>query len=84
MAVLTLKSERLQKVDEYARREGKSREEIIDEAIDKYLFEKFAAEQERASAHNRFMSFPRAKLPDGFDYKTELMEALDERFNRAN
>jgi DNA-damage-inducible protein J len=31
-----------------------------------------------------FMSFPRKKAPADFDEKKELMEALDERFNRAD
>jgi hypothetical protein len=31
-----------------------------------------------------FMSFPRKKLPADFDEKKELMEALNERFDRPN
>jgi hypothetical protein len=27
------------------------------------------------------MQFKRKKVPSGFDYKKELMEAVDERFN---
>ena len=42
----------------------------------------FAAdEKERSEAFERLMKFPRAKVPKDFDYKKELMEALDERFD---
>jgi DNA-damage-inducible protein J len=31
-----------------------------------------------------FMSFPRKKLPPDFDYKKELLEAIDARFGRID
>ena len=37
------------------------------------------SEQERHEAFERLMNFPRRLVPD-FDYKKELMEAIDERF----
>ncbi|GHV45894.1 hypothetical protein AGMMS49546_32870 [Spirochaetia bacterium] len=37
------------------------------------------SEQERHEAFERLMNFPRRLAPD-FDYKKELMEAIDERF----
>jgi Tat protein secretion system quality control protein TatD with DNase activity len=36
--------------------------------------------KERKEAFERLMNFPRKKLPPDFDYKKELMEAIDERF----
>jgi DNA-damage-inducible protein J len=39
---------------------------------------------ETVSAFDAFMQFPRKKLPVDFDEKKELMEALDERFDRAD
>jgi DNA-damage-inducible protein J len=36
------------------------------------------------SAFDTLMQFPRKKLPPDFDDRKELMEALDERFNRAD
>ncbi|GMO43752.1 MAG: hypothetical protein Pg6C_05580 [Treponemataceae bacterium] len=42
------------------------------------------SEQERHEAFERLMNFPRERLPADFDYKKELMEALDERFGPVN
>lgn len=39
---------------------------------------------ERSAAFERLMSFPRAKLPADFDYKKELLEAIDERFESVD
>jgi DNA-damage-inducible protein J len=36
------------------------------------------------SAFDSFVNFPRKKLPADFDEKKELMEALDERYDRFN
>jgi hypothetical protein len=41
------------------------------------------SEQERREAFERLMNFPK-RLPADFDYKKELMEALDERFGPVN
>jgi predicted transcriptional regulator len=40
---LTVKDDKLRKVDEFARQEGLSREDIVDEAIDIYLRQKSSA-----------------------------------------
>ena len=37
-------------------------------------------DKERLKVFERLMKFPRKKVPSGFDYKKELMEAIDERF----
>jgi metal-responsive CopG/Arc/MetJ family transcriptional regulator len=37
---LTVRDDRLREVDEFARQEGRSREDIVDEAIDAYLRQK--------------------------------------------
>jgi predicted transcriptional regulator len=37
MAVLTITDERLRAVDEFARIESRTRDDVVDEAIDKYL-----------------------------------------------
>jgi len=52
MAVLTMtvKDEKMQKVEERARKEERSREELVDAAIDFYLHEKFMDEM---NAHGR-------------------------------
>jgi len=91
MAVLTVtvKGARLEGVEELARKVERTREELIDDAIDKYLREAQKVESEKAQADRKreeafeyLMNFPRVKLPDDFDYKKELAEARDERFNR--
>ena len=38
--------------------------------------------KERLAAFERLMEFKRKKVPGNFDYRKELMEALDERFDR--
>jgi metal-responsive CopG/Arc/MetJ family transcriptional regulator len=54
MAVLTVNvpvlEEKVREVDDLAKREDRTRGEIVDEAIDKYLFEKFMVE---CHAHGR-------------------------------
>jgi len=93
MAVLTenvpIRGELLRGVDKIAQRVERTREELIDDAIDKYLQEAQRAESEkvqvdrkREEAFERLMNYPRVKVPDDFDYKKELAEARDERFNR--
>jgi predicted transcriptional regulator len=94
MAVLTVtvKDERLREMDDLAKKAERTREELIDDAIDKYLREARGSEAEKGSraqadkkrdeAFERVMNFRRVKLPADFDYKKELMEAIDERFNR--
>jgi hypothetical protein len=41
------------------------------------------SEKERDEAFERLMNFPK-RLPADFDYKKELMEAIDERFGRID
>jgi hypothetical protein len=85
MAVLTVRDERLREVEEFARIVERSREDIVDEAIDNYLRDKATAvTQKRKEAFDRLMNFPRVKVPADFDYKKELAEARDERFNRIS
>ena len=43
-----------------------------------------ASEKERAEAFERLMKFKRKKAPPDFDYKKELMEAIDERSGSVN
>ncbi|MCL2182979.1 MAG: hypothetical protein FWB85_05880 [Chitinispirillia bacterium] len=52
MAVLTLalKDEQMRKVEEYAKKEERTKEELVDDAIDFYLHEKFMDEM---NAHGR-------------------------------
>ncbi|MDR3011893.1 MAG: hypothetical protein LBU70_01615 [Chitinispirillales bacterium] len=74
-------------VDQSAQEEKISREEFVQKAIDVYLRQKALEhreheETEKQAAFERLMNFPRAKLPADFDYKKELAEARDERFNR--
>jgi hypothetical protein len=40
--------------------------------------------KERSEAYEKLMQFKRKKVPFGFDYKKELMEAVDERFNSVD
>jgi len=42
------------------------------------------SDDERSAAFERLMSFPRVRLPADFDYKKELAEAIDERFNSVD
>jgi hypothetical protein len=42
------------------------------------------SEQERNEAFERLMRFSRKPLPDNFNYKKALMEAVDERFGPVN
>ena len=42
------------------------------------------SEKEREEAFERLLKFRRKKLPTDFDYKKELMEAIDERFGSVN
>ena len=44
----------------------------------------FINQKQRLKVFERLMKFPRKKLPPGFDYRKELMEAIDERFNSTN
>ena len=41
-------------------------------------------ENERSEAFERLMNFPRKKVPVNFDYKKELLEAIDERFGNID
>jgi hypothetical protein len=41
-------------------------------------------DKERLEAFERLMNFPRKRLPPDFDYKKELMEAIDERFGSVD
>ena len=43
-----------------------------------------ASGTERSQAFERLMKFPRKKIPPDFDYKKELLEAIDERFGSVN
>ena len=43
-----------------------------------------SSDKERSEAFERLMKFPRKKVPSDFDYKKELMEAIDERFGSVN
>ena len=43
-----------------------------------------ANDEKRLEAFERLMKFPRKKAPADFDYKKELMEAIDERFGSIN
>ena len=43
-----------------------------------------ANDKERLEAFERLIKFPGKKIPPDFDYKKELMEAIDERFGRIN
>ena len=38
----------------------------------------------RSEAFERLLNFPRKKAPPSFDYRKELMESMDERFNSSN
>jgi len=38
-------------------------------------------DKERSQAFERLMKFPRKKVPPDFDWKKELIEAIDERFD---
>ena len=40
--------------------------------------------KERAEAYENLMQFKRKKVPAGFNYKKELMEAIDERFESVD
>jgi cobalamin biosynthesis Co2+ chelatase CbiK len=42
------------------------------------------SDKNRMEAFEKLMKFPRKKLPANFDYKKELMEAIDERFGSIN
>ncbi|MCL2793356.1 MAG: hypothetical protein FWD87_09720 [Spirochaetaceae bacterium] len=42
------------------------------------------SDKERSQAFERLMKFSRKKAPLDFDYKKELMEAIDERFDSIN
>ena len=41
-------------------------------------------DKERFDTFGRLMKFPRKKVPPDFDYKKELMEAIDERFGSSD
>jgi len=41
-------------------------------------------EKERMEAFERLMKFRRKKVPPNFNYKKELLEAIDERFSSFN
>ena len=41
-------------------------------------------DKERSEAFSRLLKFPRKKVSPDFDYKKELMEAIDERFGSVN
>ena len=41
-------------------------------------------EKERLQAFERLMNFPRKKVPADFDYKKELLEAIDERYDNID
>ena len=41
-------------------------------------------EKERSQAFERLIKFPRKKVPLGFNYKKELLEAIDDRFDSTN
>ena len=43
-----------------------------------------ASDKERLAAFERLVKFNRKKVNQNFDYRQELMEALDERFDRAD
>ncbi|MDR0447494.1 MAG: hypothetical protein LBH07_02375 [Treponema sp.] len=42
------------------------------------------SDKERSDAFERLMKLPRKRIPPDFDYKKELMEAIDERFGGIN
>jgi Tat protein secretion system quality control protein TatD with DNase activity len=42
------------------------------------------SDEERAEAFERLMTFQRKKAPSRFNYKKELMEAIDERFGSVD
>jgi hypothetical protein len=44
------------------------------------IYHPVASDKERLEAFEGLMEFPRKKVPPDFDYKKELMEAVDERF----
>jgi hypothetical protein len=44
------------------------------------IYHSTTSDAERSKAFEKLMSFPRKKVPPDFDYKKELMEAVDERF----
>jgi len=48
------------------------------------IYHSSASDKERSEAFERLMKFPRKKVPSDFDYKKELMEAIDERFGSVN
>jgi hypothetical protein len=41
-------------------------------------------DKDREETFERLIKFPRKKSPPGFDYKKELMEAIDERFGNIS
>jgi hypothetical protein len=41
-------------------------------------------DDERRKSYDFLMNFPKKSLPENFDCKKELMEALDEKYNSAN
>jgi len=49
-----------------------------------HIHRPIASDKERSEAFERLMKFPRKKVPPDFDYKKELMEAIDERFGSVN
>ena len=48
------------------------------------IYQPVVNNKEHLAAFERLMKFPRKKVPFDFDYKKELMEAIDERFNRSD
>ena len=59
-------------------------QEVEKSAIDSRIHHPALNEKERAEAFERLMKFRRKKVSPNFNYKKELMEAMDERFGRIN
>ena len=45
-----------------------------------FAYHPAASDTERSNAFERLMNFPRKKVSSDFNWKKELMEAMDERF----
>jgi len=73
MATLTVTDERLSEVDEFAKSEERSRDEIVDEAIDFYL---------RQKSLSGVSEWGREMAKRGYT-EDEVMEIINEEVHRA-
>ena len=59
-------------------------QEVEKRPLSTRIYHPSASDKERAEAFERLMKFKRKKAPLDFNYKKELMEAIDERFGAVN